>query len=273
MVRSRYPYLVQQRHRWFVRMVVPLDVRNIIGQAVFKVATGHSDQHQAAAVAAQIVNELQDRIRIAREAGRRLEQFTAEQLAERYRAEREIDPDGADATILADVIRFVLEKHGQRWVDHAKRVREAGYDVHTAVRVLPSGDNRCPGRRSDHRPCDAVPDPSRKMETTRRTETSSARSGHLVGQAVRSGSREADRADREQRRSEMDRGTDQSRWGKGIELENRDPQARRNSELLAVDAVPSDCARQTKSFRRSSRSRPSEPPEIQRGTSSAFHRR
>ena len=140
MVRSRYPYLVQQRHRWFVRMVVPPDVRDIIVQAVFKVPTGHSDQHQAAAVAAQIVTELQNRIRIAREAGRRLEQVTAEQLAERYRAERAADPDGADATMVADVIRFVLEKHGQRWVDHAKRVREAGYDVHAALRVLPSGD-------------------------------------------------------------------------------------------------------------------------------------
>jgi hypothetical protein len=121
-------------------MVVPTDVRDIIGQAVFKVPTGHSDQHKAATVATQIVADLQHRIATAREAGRRLEQVTAEQLAQRYRAERVADPANAEVTVVTDVIRFVLEKHGQRWVDHAKLVREAGYDVHAALRVLPGGD-------------------------------------------------------------------------------------------------------------------------------------
>jgi hypothetical protein len=40
-VRSRYPFLNKQRHRWFVRIVVPADVRDIIGQSIFKVPTGH----------------------------------------------------------------------------------------------------------------------------------------------------------------------------------------------------------------------------------------
>jgi hypothetical protein len=92
LVRSRYPYLLQQRRRWFVRMVVPVDVRDIIGQSIFKVPTGHTDEHRAATVAAPIITELQDRIRSAREAGKRLEQVTAENLAERYRAERLADP-------------------------------------------------------------------------------------------------------------------------------------------------------------------------------------
>ena len=69
MVRSHYPHLLQQRRRWFVRMVVPADVRGIIGQSIFKVPTGHTDEHGAATVAAPIITELQNRIRSAREAG------------------------------------------------------------------------------------------------------------------------------------------------------------------------------------------------------------
>ncbi len=109
MVRSRYPYLIQQRRRWFVRMVVPPDVREVIGQSIFKVPTGHTDQHRAAAVAAGIVAKLQDQIRSAREAGKRLEQVTAEHLAERYRAERQTDPEKAEVTRITDVIEFVLQ--------------------------------------------------------------------------------------------------------------------------------------------------------------------
>ena len=140
MVRSRYPYLVKQRHRWFVRMVVPADVRDIIGQSIFKVPTGHSDQHKAATVAPQIVADLQHRIATARDAGRRLEQVTAEQLAERYRNERGSDPERAEVTKVTDVINFVLQQHGHSWAEHARQVREAGYDVYAALRRLPDGD-------------------------------------------------------------------------------------------------------------------------------------
>ena len=98
MVRSHYPFLLQQRRRWFVRMVVPADVRGIIGQSIFKVPTGHTDEHRAATVAAPIITELQDRIRSAREAGKRLEQVTAETLAERYRSERLTNPEKAEIT-------------------------------------------------------------------------------------------------------------------------------------------------------------------------------
>ena len=108
MVRAHYPYLLQQRRRWFVRMVVPADVRDIIGQSLFKVPTGHTDEHRAATVAAPIIAELQDRIRSAREAGKRLELVTAENLAERYRAERVTDPEKAEITRITDVIDFVL---------------------------------------------------------------------------------------------------------------------------------------------------------------------
>jgi hypothetical protein len=58
MVRTHYPYLLQQRRRWFVRMVVPADVRGIIGRSIFKVPTGHTDEHRAATVAATIITEL-----------------------------------------------------------------------------------------------------------------------------------------------------------------------------------------------------------------------
>jgi site-specific recombinase XerD len=140
MVRSHYPYLIQQRHRWFVRMVVPPEVRDIVGQAIFKVATGETDQHRAATVAAPIIADLQARIRTAREAGRRLEQVTAEQLAERYRAERGADPEQAEITRITDVVAFVLKTQGHRWTDYARHIREADYDAHAALRLLPGGD-------------------------------------------------------------------------------------------------------------------------------------
>lgn len=139
-VRSRYPYLVKQRHRWFVRKVVPADVRDIIGQAIFKVPTGHTDEHRAAIVAPRIVADLEARIRTARDAGRRLEEITAEQFAERYRNERGSDPDKTEITKITDVINFVLKQYGHSWADHARQVREAGYDLHAALRRLPDGD-------------------------------------------------------------------------------------------------------------------------------------
>jgi integrase len=140
MVRSRYPYLIQQRRRWFVRMVVPADLRNIIGQSIFKVPTGHTDEHRAATVAAPIIAELQDRIRSARDAGKRLEQVTADELAERYRTERLTDPEKAEITRITDVINFVLTAQGHTRADHAKQVRNAGYDLHAALRQLPGGE-------------------------------------------------------------------------------------------------------------------------------------
>jgi integrase len=140
MVRSHYPYLLQQRRRWFVRMVVPADVRDVVGQSIFKVPTGHTDEHRAATVAAPIIAELQSRIRSAREAGKRLEQVTAENLAERYRAERLTDPEKAEITRITDVINFVLKAQGHTWAEHSKRVRQAGYDVHAALRHLPGGE-------------------------------------------------------------------------------------------------------------------------------------
>ncbi len=139
LARSHYPYLIRQRHRWFIRMVVPPDLRDIVGHGIFKIATGETDQHRAATVAAPIIADLQTRIRTARDAGKRLEQVTAEQLTERYRAERTGDPEQAEITRITDVINFVLTTHGHRWTDYARQVREAGYDAHAALRLLPDG--------------------------------------------------------------------------------------------------------------------------------------
>jgi hypothetical protein len=42
---------------------------------------------------------------------------------------------------ITDVINFVLKTHGHSWADHAKLVRNAGYDIHAALRSLPKGDD------------------------------------------------------------------------------------------------------------------------------------
>ncbi len=139
MVRSHYPYLIPQRHRWFVRIVVPPELRGIVGQAILKAATGETDEHRAAGVAAPIIAAFRERIQAARDAGKRLEQITAEQLAERYKAERASDPEQAEITRITDVIAFVLKRHGHRWIDYARQVPEAGYDAHAALRLLPNG--------------------------------------------------------------------------------------------------------------------------------------
>ncbi len=154
MVRSRYPYLAKQRHRWFVRMVVPPDVRAIIGKAVFKVPTGHTDEHKAVSAAAAIIAELQQRIATARQAGKRLEQITAEQLAEKYRAERDTDPDKAELTKITDVIEFVLKTQGHNLADYARQVREvepfgARLERNTTQCLLRTILTNTQGRRSE----------------------------------------------------------------------------------------------------------------------------
>lgn len=140
MVKSRYHYLVQQRNRWFVRIIVPPEVREILGVSVFKVPTGQTDKFRAASLSTAIIADLKQRIKIARDAGKQVEQLPAEQLAERYRKESEVDPDKAEITKLTAVIAFALKSHGHTWSDHAKRVRAANYDLHAALRLLPNGD-------------------------------------------------------------------------------------------------------------------------------------
>ena len=80
MVRSHYPHLLKQRRRWFVRMVVPADVRDIICQSVFKVPTGQTDEHRAATVAAPIIA----RRRVQNPASRRQ---SKEDMRQRFRPE------------------------------------------------------------------------------------------------------------------------------------------------------------------------------------------
>ena len=119
---------------------MPADVRDIIGQTIFMKTTGCTDQHQAALKAVPIVREFQRRIDLARQTGKLQEQITANQLAERYRAERAIDPEKAEITRITDVINFVLTAHGHEWLDHARRVTQAANDIHEALRLLPDGE-------------------------------------------------------------------------------------------------------------------------------------
>ena len=139
MVKTHYEHLVQRRLRWFVRIVVPADVRAIIGKTIFMKTTGCRDQHQAALKAVPIISEFQRRITVARDAGKRLEQVTAEQLAEKYRAERSTDPEKAELTKVTDIIEFVLKSQGHDRADFTRQVREADYDLHAALRMMPDG--------------------------------------------------------------------------------------------------------------------------------------
>jgi integrase len=139
MVKSYYENLVQRGRNWYVRIIVPNDVRDIIGLNVFIKKTKQTDSYKAYVVGKPLIDQFKERIRVARESGKRLEQITAEQLAEKYRVERNSDPDKAELTKITDVIEFVLKAHGHSRADYARQVREAEYDLHTALRLLPNG--------------------------------------------------------------------------------------------------------------------------------------
>ena len=59
---GRYPHVVLHRRRWMVRLIVPADVRPVVGQSVYKVSTGETDEHRAVAKAAPIIASLKERI-------------------------------------------------------------------------------------------------------------------------------------------------------------------------------------------------------------------
>jgi len=55
MVGSRHPHQVQRRPRWFLRIVAPADLSEIVRPAVLKVPAGHTDQDVPATAAAPII--------------------------------------------------------------------------------------------------------------------------------------------------------------------------------------------------------------------------
>ena len=137
---GRYPHLVLHRRRWMVRLIVPADVRPLIGQSVFKISTGETDEHRAVAKAGPIIAGLKERIRTARATLRTPIETQAEELAAAYQARHTADPSAAQAFVLTDVIGFVLRQQGHSWADYGRQVREAGYDVHAGLRQLPGGE-------------------------------------------------------------------------------------------------------------------------------------
>src|SRR6478735_2645252 len=123
-----------------VRLIVPADVRPILGQSVFKISTGETDEHRAVAKAGPIIAELKDRIRTARATLRKPVETQTEELAAAYRTLHSADPSSAQAFVLTDVIGFVLRQQGRSWADYGRQVREAGYDAHAGLRQLPGGE-------------------------------------------------------------------------------------------------------------------------------------
>ena len=89
---GRYPHLVLHRRRWMVRLIVPADVRPLIGQSVFKISTGETDEHRAVGKAGPIIAGLKERIRTARATLRTPVETQAEELAAAYQARHTADP-------------------------------------------------------------------------------------------------------------------------------------------------------------------------------------
>jgi integrase len=137
---GRYPHLILHRRRWMVRVIVPLDVRPVIGQSVFKISTGETDEHRAVVRAAPIIAALKERIEQARTTLKKPVEARAEALAEAYRARRSSDPVEAQAFVLTDVIGFVLQQQGHSWAQYGRQVRAADYDAYAGLRLLPDGE-------------------------------------------------------------------------------------------------------------------------------------
>jgi len=137
---GRYPHLVLHRRRWMVRLIVPADVRSVIGQSVFKISTSETDEHRAVSKAGVIIAGLKERIRVARATLRKPIETQAEGLAATYQARQTADPSSAEPFILSEVIAFVLEQQGHAWADYGRHVRDAGYDAYAGLRSLPNGD-------------------------------------------------------------------------------------------------------------------------------------
>jgi integrase len=106
---QRYPFLMQQGHAWFVRMVVPPDVRHLIGKSIFKVATHERDIHRAATIAAPIIAGLKQAIDTARTTAKPPVEVRAEEIAAQIRAMQSDDAAGAKVTRL---LTEVLRDHG-----------------------------------------------------------------------------------------------------------------------------------------------------------------
>jgi hypothetical protein len=92
MASVKYPFLVLHRRKWIVRMIVPPDVRAVIGQTVFRISTGEGDPHVAHSRAAPIIAALQKRIRDARANGITVITSKTAEFTARYRAL----PNGSD---------------------------------------------------------------------------------------------------------------------------------------------------------------------------------
>ena len=120
-----------------VRLIVAADVRTVIGQSVFKIGTGETDEHRAVVKAAPIIVSLKERIAQARTT---LKKARAEALAEAYRVQQASDPAAAQPFVLTDVIGFVLKQQGHSWAEYGRHVRWADYDAYAGLRALANGE-------------------------------------------------------------------------------------------------------------------------------------
>jgi integrase len=106
----KYPHLIQQRRVWFVRVVVPMDVRAILLKSIFKVTTKETDIHRALLVAAPIIAAIKQTIADARAGTASPVEMRAEALAARY---RELSGPEAERFKLNEVVKFVLQETGR----------------------------------------------------------------------------------------------------------------------------------------------------------------
>jgi integrase len=120
---QRYPHLMQQGHVWFVRMVVPPDVRGLIGKSIIKVATQERDIHRAATVAAPIIAGIKQAIETARAKLKPSIETRAEELAANFQAKH---GDDAERFVLTDIFKYALIATGQSIPQFVKTLPQRG---------------------------------------------------------------------------------------------------------------------------------------------------
>jgi integrase len=114
---QRYPYLMQQRRVWFVRMVIPPDVRHLFpnpvtGQhkAIIKRTTGENDIQRAQVAAAPLIAGLQREIAQARARLKPPIADRAEAMYAEYMRRTGVD---AERFAVGPYTEWVLESDGQ----------------------------------------------------------------------------------------------------------------------------------------------------------------
>jgi integrase len=136
---STPPHLVKKRRQWVAKVMIPADVRAILGRNVFLYPLHEGDPHQAYVKSIPIVAEWKDRIASARAA--RVDPLQAEidRFTTEYQRNRAKPLDAAGLVLVAEVIDFMFQRFGgMTSAEQHRALTDARGDVALALQAIPN---------------------------------------------------------------------------------------------------------------------------------------